>query len=123
MSQHQKLCTFEDLLTPEQRLKIQEGRISKEIHDRFDQEVGEATDAIVRYYNEGGNESKLSRNIYTFQCYLDSYNQRGPHYRYWMQWLQNIMEMYPQLPKMVISLPTFDDYKECRKPAIVTEGI
>lgn len=114
-----KRLKFEDLLTPEEKKKSKDAAQQEKLQQRLDKEIEQATDAIVRLYNETEEDKlKYSGTIYKFQDYLDDYNQEGPHYHFWTKWLQEVMKKHPHLPRLKITLPPFDDYKGSGLPSI-----
>ncbi|RYE24905.1 MAG: hypothetical protein EOP45_05350 [Sphingobacteriaceae bacterium] len=105
--------TFADLLSPVEKKE----RELAPLKAKFEQEKADAIDAIVRAVNSSGS---LPSKIYSFRDHLDSYNEKGPVFTLWTQWLNEVRKQYPQLPPMRIEIPYFNDHSGGRpdKPYI-----
>jgi hypothetical protein len=98
----EKLLTLTDLFLPEQRAVPL-------IQKRFEYEKPYVIDAIVRAYNFA---DPIPIKLYEFMDYFDTDDKKLKiTYDLWMNWLSEIQNQYPQLPRMQVEIPYFQDDK------------
>lgn len=111
--------TFADLLSPDERKQ----RELAPFKARFEEEKADAIDAIVRAVNDPGS---LPYKIYSFRDHLDGYNEKGPLYTLWTEWLNEVRNQYPQLPLLQVKIPYYNYNDRSggvpEKPYIQTDG-
>lgn len=99
---HEKFLTFTDLLTPQRKAV-------SPVQTKFEYEKPCVIDAIVRAYNF---TDPIPYKLYEFMDYFDTDDEQlEASYHLWTNWLSEIQDQHPQLPRMKVDVPYFRDDK------------
>lgn len=102
MSREEPKLTFADLHST----KLMKEASPHPLEELFEKEKVVVTDAIVKAFNAA---EPLPWKMYSFTHLLDGANIKGYLYVLWNQWLSDIRKQYPQLPKMRVEIPMYDE--------------